>query len=144
MLFKNVFLIRLPLAPNFQPTFHRVLFCLLVYLFCEITEDCHNPLTSVTTAHSIFSITYISMHLFVLKAIFLANLIQYRRLTYEGSYHYPLWADLLGWLIVLSIILCVPAFAIKKIVSVEGDFLTVSTDCIVIVTRLLGGNTAVL
>jgi len=57
-------------------------------------------------------------------AIFLANLVQYRRLTYEGSYQYPLWADLLGWLIVLSIIFCVPAFAIKKILSTEGDILT--------------------
>ena len=81
------------------------------------------------------------MHFFFLKAIFLANLVQYRRLTYEGLYQYPLWADLIGWLIVLSIILCVPVFAIKKILAVEGGFLTVSTDCIVIIERVLALST---
>eukprot|EP00795_Rhopilema_esculentum_P002742 gene2742-961_t len=52
--------------------------------------------------------------------IFIAYLIQYKPLTYETTYVYPVWADACGWLIVASIILCVPVFAIKRCMNSYG------------------------
>ena len=56
----------------------------------------------------------------------MAYLIQYKPLTYETTYVYPVWADACGWLIVASIILCVPVFAIKRCMNSNGTPLMVS------------------
>eukprot|EP00112_Aurelia_sp_Birch-Aquarium-sp1_P018184 Seg4302.1 transcript_id=Seg4302.1/GoldUCD/mRNA.D3Y31 product="Sodium-dependent dopamine transporter" protein_id=Seg4302.1/GoldUCD/D3Y31 len=55
--------------------------------------------------------------------IFLASLLQYSPLTYEKTYTYPVWADVLGWLMVIIVILCVPLIAARKIYCQSGTFL---------------------
>lgn len=51
----------------------------------------------------------------------------YEPLTYE-DYVYPLWANVLGWLISSSSIAMIPGVAIYKILTTPGTFVQVSTN----------------
>ncbi|XP_074641152.1 sodium-dependent dopamine transporter-like [Tubulanus polymorphus] len=56
-----------------------------------------------------------------LAFIMIFGLVMYKPLTYDG-YVYPWWANLIGWLMALSSILCVPGVAIYKICTTKGTF----------------------
>ena len=45
--------------------------------------------------------------------------IMYQPLTYE-DYEYPLWANILGWAMALSSMLCIPVVAFYKIGTTPG------------------------
>jgi len=49
----------------------------------------------------------------------------YEPLSYE-DYVYPVWANILGWLIACSSIIMIPGMAIYKISSTSGSFIQVS------------------
>ena len=55
----------------------------------------------------------------------MASFIQYSPLTYEKTYVYPVWADVIGWLMVISAILFVPVLAIGVLYRGKGDIRTV-------------------
>eukprot|EP00794_Sanderia_malayensis_P019884 gene19884-21825_t len=59
---------------------------------------------------------------FLCIAIFIFSLVQYKPLTYEKTYVYPVWADALGWLMVFGIILCAPVVAAKRLYNANGGF----------------------
>lgn len=48
----------------------------------------------------------------------------YEPLTYE-DYVYPVWANVLGWLIATSSIAMIPGIAIYKIIVTPGSFVQV-------------------
>lgn len=49
----------------------------------------------------------------------------YEPLTYE-DYVYPLWANVMGWLIASSSIIMIPGVAIYKIIVTPGTFVQVN------------------
>ena len=53
--------------------------------------------------------------------------IQYKPPKYGEEYVYPVWANVLGWLIACSSILCIPAMAMYKFITTPGPLLLVST-----------------
>ena len=58
----------------------------------------------------------------VTQGIFIFSLVTYEPLTYNKTYHYPRWAQALGWLMALSSIMCIPLVAIIKFLLAEGTF----------------------
>lgn len=63
--------------------------------------------------------------LFILQFIIVYGLMGYEPLSYEG-YIYPVWANVLGWLIACSSIVMIPGMAIYKISTTPGSFVQVS------------------
>ncbi|XP_048479578.1 sodium-dependent dopamine transporter [Plutella xylostella] len=53
--------------------------------------------------------------------IIVYGLLDYEPLQYEG-YIYPMWANILGWAIAGSSVLCIPVVAIFKILTTKGSF----------------------
>jgi hypothetical protein len=47
------------------------------------------------------------------------SLVQYERIRLP-DYEYPLWAELIGWMLALSSMLCIPVYAVWKWVTTEG------------------------
>jgi solute carrier family 6 dopamine transporter-like protein 3 len=58
--------------------------------------------------------------------IIVYGLIGYEPLTYE-EYVYPVWANVLGWIIAGSSILMIPGTAVYKLVTTPGTFMQVSS-----------------
>jgi hypothetical protein len=57
-----------------------------------------------------------------LKGVALFSLINYSRLQY-GDYIYPLWAELLGWCLALSSMLCIPIYVVYRLLkSPQNNF----------------------
>ena len=52
--------------------------------------------------------------------IFVVSLALSEPLTY-GDYLYPAWGQALGWLLSLSSMIVVPAFAVYNVATFEGD-----------------------
>ena len=59
---------------------------------------------------------------FSLQVIFLYNIIQHEPLVYDRIYEYPLGAQVFGWLLALSSMLCIPGYMIYKLVKTPGLF----------------------
>jgi solute carrier family 6 dopamine transporter-like protein 3 len=57
--------------------------------------------------------------------IIVYGLIGYEPLTYE-EYVYPVWANVLGWVIAGSSIAMIPGMAIYKLATTPGTFMQVS------------------
>lgn len=53
------------------------------------------------------------------------SLIKYERFTYK-DYVYPWWGEMAGWLMALSSMIVIPAYAIYKICLNDGDIRNVS------------------
>ncbi|XP_078468415.1 sodium- and chloride-dependent creatine transporter 1-like [Lampetra planeri] len=53
--------------------------------------------------------------------IFLFNLLNYKRLTYNKTYVYPWWGDALGWAMALTSMLCIPAVALCRLAYAKGS-----------------------
>ena len=63
---------------------------------------------------------------FVPQGIFLFGLVQYTGLTYEKTYRFPVWADVLGWLMAGLMMACVPVVAVKTLLETKGTMSEVS------------------
>lgn len=57
-----------------------------------------------------------------LQTVFFFNLIKYpeKGITYETTYRYPVWAEVLGWCIAALPMVCIPAYAMLKILQTSG------------------------
>ncbi|XP_010082301.1 PREDICTED: sodium- and chloride-dependent betaine transporter-like, partial [Pterocles gutturalis] len=53
-------------------------------------------------------------------AVFLFSLIKYTPLKYNNSYVYPPWGYMVGWMMALSSMLCVPLHAIFMLLKTKG------------------------
>ena len=49
------------------------------------------------------------------------SLAKYERIKLPG-YEYPVWAELIGWFLALSSMLCIPVYAIYKWTVTPGTF----------------------
>ncbi|XP_070303911.1 creatine transporter-like [Salvelinus sp. IW2-2015] len=47
-------------------------------------------------------------HAPVCVGVFLFHVVNYKPLTYNSMYTYPLWGEALGWCLALSSMLCIP------------------------------------
>ncbi|XP_030070414.1 sodium- and chloride-dependent GABA transporter 2 isoform X1 [Microcaecilia unicolor] len=56
-------------------------------------------------------------------AIFLFTVIKYEPLTYDGWYVYPPWGYAIGWLLAISSMICIPAYAIYIVLITKGSFM---------------------
>ncbi|NXR76074.1 S6A12 protein, partial [Pycnonotus jocosus] len=52
--------------------------------------------------------------------VFLFSLIKYTPLKYNNSYEYPPWGYVLGWLMALSSMVCIPLYAIFILLKTKG------------------------
>lgn len=55
-----------------------------------------------------------------LQGIFLFSLIKYTPLKYNNTYEYPPWGYVLGWLMALSSMVCIPLCAIFTLLKTKG------------------------
>lgn len=55
------------------------------------------------------------------QAVFLFSLIKYKPLKYNNSYVYPPWGYVVGWLMALSSMVCVPLYAIFILLKTKGS-----------------------
>ncbi|NWY25569.1 S6A12 protein, partial [Pheucticus melanocephalus] len=53
--------------------------------------------------------------------VFLFSLIKYTPLKYNNSYEYPPWGYMLGWLMALSSMVCIPLYAIFILLKTKGS-----------------------
>ncbi|CAK6968241.1 sodium- and chloride-dependent creatine transporter 1 [Scomber scombrus] len=58
---------------------------------------------------------------FVCVAVFLFHVVNYKPLTYNTVYTYPLWGEVLGWLLALSSMLCIPITVLFKLLRCKGS-----------------------
>uniref|UniRef100_A0A8B9GLV6 Transporter n=1 Tax=Amazona collaria TaxID=241587 RepID=A0A8B9GLV6_9PSIT len=56
----------------------------------------------------------------LVSAVFLFSLIKYRPLKYNNSYVYPAWGYMVGWLMALSSMVCIPLYAIFILLKTKG------------------------
>lgn len=54
------------------------------------------------------------------QAVFLFSLIKYTPLKYNNTYVYPTWGYVLGWMMALSSMVCIPLYAIFIILRTKG------------------------
>lgn len=55
------------------------------------------------------------------QAVFLFSLIKYTPLKYNNSYVYPPWGYVVGWLMALSSMVCIPLYAIFILLKTKGS-----------------------
>lgn len=55
--------------------------------------------------------------------------MSFKPLSYE-DYIYPNWANVIGWLIAMSSVACIPGMAVYTILTTPGTFLQVSVHMI--------------
>lgn len=55
------------------------------------------------------------------QAVFLFSLIKYTPLKYNNSYVYPPWGYVLGWLMALSSMVCIPLYIIFILLRTKGS-----------------------
>ncbi|CAB3999928.1 Sodium- and chloride-dependent GABA transporter 1 [Paramuricea clavata] len=77
-----------------------------------------------TRIHTWWIICWKYISLFLVVGVFLFSLIKYpeKGITYE-KYRYPVWAEILGWFIAGLPMLCIPAYAVWKIIHTEGTLI---------------------
>uniref|UniRef100_A0A3B3ZRM3 Transporter n=1 Tax=Periophthalmus magnuspinnatus TaxID=409849 RepID=A0A3B3ZRM3_9GOBI len=57
----------------------------------------------------------------VCVGVFFFHVVNYKPLTYNTVYTYPLWGELLGWTLALSSMLCIPLTVLYKILRCKGS-----------------------
>ncbi|CAN9515550.1 unnamed protein product [Ophioblennius macclurei] len=57
----------------------------------------------------------------VCVAVFLFHVVNYKPLTYNTVYTYPLWGELIGWGLALSSMLCIPLTVLYKLLRCKGS-----------------------
>lgn len=55
-----------------------------------------------------------------LQGTFAFSLIKYTPLKYNNEYVYPWWGYVIGWLLALSSMVCIPLWMVYKISSTQG------------------------
>ncbi|XP_046849414.1 sodium- and chloride-dependent GABA transporter 1-like isoform X2 [Xenia sp. Carnegie-2017] len=75
-----------------------------------------------TRIHSWWLICWKYISLILVATVFFFNLIKYpeKGITYETTYRYPVWAEVLGWCIAALPMVCIPAYAMLKILQTSG------------------------
>uniref|UniRef100_A0A8C2Z5T6 Transporter n=1 Tax=Cyclopterus lumpus TaxID=8103 RepID=A0A8C2Z5T6_CYCLU len=58
---------------------------------------------------------------FVCVAVFMFHVVNYKPLTYNTVYTYPLWGEALGWALALSSMLCIPVTVLYKLLRCKGS-----------------------
>ncbi|XP_054628891.1 sodium- and chloride-dependent creatine transporter 1-like isoform X1 [Dunckerocampus dactyliophorus] len=58
---------------------------------------------------------------FVCVGVFLFHVVNYKPLTYNTVYTYPLWGEALGWALALSSMLCIPLTVVYKLLRCKGS-----------------------
>uniref|UniRef100_T1JD97 Transporter n=1 Tax=Strigamia maritima TaxID=126957 RepID=T1JD97_STRMM len=58
----------------------------------------------------------------VCSGVFFFSLIKYNTLKYL-DYEYPLWGEIVGWLLGLTSMMCIPGYAIYKLIVTPGTFM---------------------
>ncbi|XP_028265195.1 sodium- and chloride-dependent creatine transporter 1 [Parambassis ranga] len=58
---------------------------------------------------------------FVCVAVFLFHVVNYKPLTYNTVYTYPVWGEVLGWALALSSMLCIPVTVLYKLLRCKGS-----------------------
>ncbi|XP_060788391.1 sodium- and chloride-dependent creatine transporter 1-like [Neoarius graeffei] len=58
----------------------------------------------------------------VCMGIFVFHLVNYKPLTYNNTYVYPWWGEMIGWWMALSSMLCIPLTVIYKLIMAKGSF----------------------
>uniref|UniRef100_A0A7N8XSM9 Transporter n=1 Tax=Mastacembelus armatus TaxID=205130 RepID=A0A7N8XSM9_9TELE len=58
---------------------------------------------------------------FVCVGVFLFHVVNYKPLTYNTVYTYPLWGEALGWALALSSMLCIPLTVLYKLLRCKGS-----------------------
>lgn len=54
------------------------------------------------------------------------HVVNYKPLTYNTVYTYPLWGEALGWALALSSMLCIPVTVLYKLLRCKGSLREVS------------------
>uniref|UniRef100_A0A8C6TME5 Transporter n=1 Tax=Neogobius melanostomus TaxID=47308 RepID=A0A8C6TME5_9GOBI len=57
----------------------------------------------------------------VCVGVFFFHVVNYKPLTYNTVYTYPLWGELLGWALALSSMLCIPLTVLYKLLRCKGS-----------------------
>ncbi|XP_069795583.1 sodium- and chloride-dependent creatine transporter 1-like isoform X6 [Narcine bancroftii] len=57
----------------------------------------------------------------VCVGIFLFHIVNYKPLTYNKTYVYPWWGEMMGWILALASMLCIPATVIIKLLCSQGS-----------------------
>ncbi|CAL1606303.1 unnamed protein product [Knipowitschia caucasica] len=57
----------------------------------------------------------------VCVGVFFFHVVNYKPLTYNTVYTYPLWGELLGWALALSSMLCIPLTILYKMLRCKGS-----------------------
>ncbi|XP_067382168.1 sodium- and chloride-dependent creatine transporter 1 isoform X2 [Channa argus] len=57
----------------------------------------------------------------VCAGVFLFHVVNYKPLTYNTVYTYPLWGEALGWALALSSMLCIPVTVLYKLLRCKGS-----------------------
>uniref|UniRef100_A0A672VFW5 Transporter n=1 Tax=Strigops habroptila TaxID=2489341 RepID=A0A672VFW5_STRHB len=63
------------------------------------------------------------------QAVFLFSLIKYTPLKYNNTYVYPAWGHVVGWLMALSSMVCIPLYAIFILLKTKGPLKQVLRLC---------------
>lgn len=58
--------------------------------------------------------------------MFLFHVVNYKPLTYNTVYTYPIWGEALGWALALSSMLCIPVTVLYKLLRCKGSLREVS------------------
>ncbi|KAK5621338.1 Sodium- and chloride-dependent creatine transporter 1 [Crenichthys baileyi] len=58
----------------------------------------------------------------VCMGIFLFHLVNYKQLSYNNTYVYPWWGEVIGWCLALSSMLCIPISLLYKLFRAKGTF----------------------
>ncbi|KAF7209945.1 transcript variant X2 [Nothobranchius furzeri] len=58
---------------------------------------------------------------FVCVGVFLFHVVNYKPLTYNTVYTYPIWGEALGWALALSSMLCIPVTVLYKLLCCKGS-----------------------
>lgn len=70
------------------------------------------------------------------QGIFIFSMIQYRPLTMAG-YTYPAWAQVLGWIIAFTSVLCIPLGMVHAVRTAKGsNLLKVIIMCTILLFRI--------
>lgn len=62
-----------------------------------------------------------------LQGIFLFSLIDYQPAKYGEDYYYPLWGEVMGWMMAVCSMQWVPIYAIYVLLTTPGSFSEVSS-----------------
>ena len=74
-----------------------------------------------------FIINILYFHVYFFQFVLVFTFIDFKRTTY-GDYEFPIWSDVLGWLITITEIGSIPAVAIYKLYT-AGEGLSLIRVC---------------